>query len=211
MSENTWFAGSIRRGWQPKDGGLNELFSVQVRSLRERCALSKVKIGVEEGRSWILYEDLPHARCSVFVKVTRLSWLEFDRYGGAYDGYLSPVFRLQFEMAEAIPPNRLRGGGRDYARGKTFYQDEFEIMFPSDYPSTPPNFRLGGVRGFGPSHEHHLNQGDWLCIIAGARDWNGRSDNVASGLGPAFDWAAWHHLGFGDTSGNRRGWLPWNH
>ena len=84
----------------------------------------------------------------------------------------------------------------------------------SDESPSGESLRYSGIYGEiadARRQDDNLNQGDWLCIIAGARDWNGRSDNVASGLGPAFDWAAWHHLGFGDTSGNRRGWLPWNH
>lgn len=208
MSERTWFAGSIGNNWKPQDGGLNELFKLQVRAMRERCSLTKANLGVETGNSWILYDDLPHAQTSVYIKVSRFTWLEFERFGN-YQSYLSPVFRLDFEMAEAASKRRLgHGGARVSERGDTFYADSLEIVFPQNFPWDPPNFRLRSVRGIGASHEHHLNSGDWLCILAGPNDWNGRADNVSSGLGVAFDWAAWHYLNF-NSSGTRRGILSW--
>jgi hypothetical protein len=187
--QHTWFAGTVKDSWKPKDGGFNSLFASQVRFVRERFNLQKdtKKPGTEHGDTWVLLEQLPHSQGEqFFMRVRRFSWLEFHKRGGV----ITPTFRLEFDLAQAI------WDGRNYTVGSVLKSDAFEIVFPENFPQSPPEFRLQGVRGYGASHQHHLNSGDWLCIFAGWGDWRGERDNLLSGLMVAIDWMVWHWTSF---------------
>lgn len=94
-------------------------------------------------------------------------------------------------------------------RWDQIFDDELMVVFPANYPFVPPKFRIDSprYRTAGPSHEHHLFNDGWMCILASADDWHYEedvyrvekegSDTVISGLNASLDWIVKHFNDFG--------------
>jgi hypothetical protein len=83
-------------------------------------------------------------------------------------------------------------------RWEEFFRNPIEIVFPEAYPTEPPRFRVDTprYRNIGVSHDHHMFDDGWLCILAGRSDWK-VTDSILSGLNAALDWTVWHYKEYG--------------
>jgi hypothetical protein len=200
----TWFTQdpvdprSDPRGWE-----FNKNYADQVAAARDLAGTARTGLGVDEGDRWILYRNLPHAERDAFVRVTQFTWFEFVFQDVEEEGrYLTPVFRFQFEVADAE-----EGRGSALVPGRPFFGDRMEVTFPGDFPWKEPFFRLPSMHHLRASHDDHIYSNGVLCILANPGDWKGGLDTVASGLTVAFDWTVWHYYLTHRSSGRR--WLRW--
>lgn len=199
----TWFAGRVDDRRKPDSWPINQLFGVQIAAARTILGTTKVKLGLDTNGPWTLYQNLPHARMTVFIRATRFTWFEFTRQSSgrwSSEDYLTPLFRVEFEVAEADK------GPDGPVVGRTYIRETMEVTFPSNYPWSPPIFRLPSHSDLTASHEHHIYNNGVLCILANSGDWNGNTDSVASGLPVAFDWTVWQTDTFGRHGRRRHPW-----
>lgn len=171
-----WFSTYTGDSWTPEKG-YNSTFRDQIILLRNWFGLEKAGPGLEEGTNrWREYQLQEK---TVYVKADALSWREYRAY--AY--HTTPLLQLNIVIAKGN-------------KKKVIFEDTIVIEFPDRYPSAPPFFRVNKYRNERASHDHHLNGGGVLCILASEYDWDPNRDTIISGLNAAFDWLVWHHTVF---------------
>ncbi|MFA6512532.1 MAG: hypothetical protein WCV86_05435 [Patescibacteria group bacterium] len=82
---------------------------------------------------------------------------------------------------------------------EVFFRNPMMIVFPEAFPTEPPRFRVdtNPYKEVGASHDHHLFNDGWMCILAGRKDWDVTRDSILSGLNAALDWCVLHFKRYG--------------
>ena len=198
-----WFTPYGGYDWTPANG-FNEYYGRMIADFKQKFLLGKSGtpgIFVPTNKnSWIEYRGI--RGLDIYVAITRMDVTQHVRRSG----YVSPVIRLQVQMARQIR-NRKGGmlerffnptsGTSGEARFEKFFDYPFHIEFPEDPKDRPPLIKIDNSRFWlGPSHRYHQLRGNWLCIIAGYSDWVGGKDNLVTAVGAAFDWTVWYFKSF---------------
>jgi len=192
-----WFTRYTGPGWGPKKG-YNQFFATHIRDIRGHFDLKKIKPGIEVTTgTWRKY--ILQGR-TVYVTVDKFTWQGYD---DTPDG-LTPILRLGIRMASQKSRrvslvDKILGKSKEEEGLSVFYDEVLRIQFKSDYPRTPPIFRVEDPRYVraGTSHEHHLWRGGWMCIFGNSGDWNSEKDTIISAVNVALDWIVLHYNKFG--------------
>lgn len=187
---NRWYTTYSGYDWTPQNG-YSDLFVSYVQAIRKEFHLQKTsRTGIEVTNGvWTPY-NLQNK--DVKVIVDRFEWQHMTSDDEA-------CFKIKIRVAAP----RTQWWARLFGRQTTFqviFDEEIAIMFRSDFPGSPPLFKVlnPGYQHLRDLHEHHIFSGGIMCIMANPSDWNPNKDTILRALNAAIDWIVWHQGTWGN-------------
>lgn len=186
-----WFTTYGGCDWTPQKG-YSDLFISYVRAIRDWFHLEKTdRVGVEVAKG--IWKEYNVQERDVFVILDRFEWTHGDSD--------NVFFKMKLRVGSRAFGNIFFRLFNRQTPMKVIFDEEIKVIFPSDFPNSPPYFQIQnrGYHNLTQLHEHHIYSGGEMCILADARDWNPDRDTILRAVNAAVDWIVWHYCTHGNN------------
>ena len=179
-----WFCptyhGVVWNNETEKKYGYDQQFINTVEHVRNHFGLWRTLDGREVGQEWVPYllgQPGNEQAVDVYIHGFRWNLFRYDEHGYPH---------MQFNLFVKL---------RWSATQDDFADKEIVLVFPSNYPRSPPKFYTKDYEHYDGSHDHHTHEDGKFCMLTETVDWH-KGDTVISAINVALNHVVMHYQKF---------------